>query len=74
MATREALLAYAKDYCNNTELTDEGGFSVALDSLEALQTKAGISSESVGEIAVSYGDVMLNINKVLSPYIKLKML
>ncbi len=74
MATREQYLDYAKAYCNNPDLTDTGGFVVALDKLEALQSKAGISSESVGEIAVSYSDVMASINQVLSPYCRLKTL
>jgi pyruvate-formate lyase-activating enzyme len=71
---REYVLIWAKKYCNNDTLTDTEDFSVVLDILIETLERAGVTSESLGGLSQSFGETYLNIQKILSPYKRVKMI
>lgn len=76
MTDREKLLEWCKLYCNNSTLVDEVGFSYVLDNLIAEMERVGVTSESLSDMAQSFGsnDAGMSIKSLLSPYIRLKTL
>lgn len=57
MERREKLLEWAKLYCNNPNLKDEGAFSIVLDKLEEYEKKdLSVKSESISRYSASYTD------------------
>ena len=76
MTEREKLLQWCKLYCNNSTLTDTEGFSYVLDNLVSEMTRLGVTSESLSDMAQSFGtnDAGMSIKSLLSPYSRLKML
>lgn len=75
MTDREKLLDWCKKKCNNPDLLDDSGFSIALDRLEKLFASAGVTSESLGDYSQSYSATLdTAIMGILSPYKRLKML
>ena len=76
MTDREKLLEWCKLYCNNSTLVDEAGFLYVLDNLTAEMERVGVTSESLSDMAQSFGsnDAGMSIKNLLSPYSRLKML
>lgn len=76
MTEREKILQWCKLYCNNTTLVDAEGFSYVLDNLLSEMTRLGVTSESLSDMAQSFGtnDAGMSIKSLLSPYSRLKML
>ena len=54
MSDREKLLEWINQYCNRSDLTDEGAISLILDKLETHAQQEGIASESLGDYSVSF--------------------
>lgn len=72
MTDREKLLLWCKKFCNNTDLVDEDDFSLVLDSLEDIFSKAGIVSESLSDMSQTFGKATaFEVRHMLSPYKRL---
>ena len=69
---REYVLIWVKKFCNNPDLVDEDDFSIVLDVLIESMERAGVTSESLGGMGQSFGDTYINLQKILSPYKRLK--
>ena len=69
---REYVLIWVKKFCNNPDLVDEDDFSIVLDALIEGMERAGVTSESLGGMSQSFGDTYINLQKILSPYKRLK--
>lgn len=75
MTDREKLLLWCRKYCNNQALEDEDDFSLVLDNITDLFEKAGINSESIGDMSQSFSpETAFRIRDMLSPYKRLKVL
>ena len=76
MSEREKILSWCKLYCNNATLVDTEGFSYVLDNLVSEMSRLGVTSESLSDMAQSFGtnDAGISIKSLLSPYSRLKML
>lgn len=76
MTEREKIIEWCKSYCNNTSLTDSGGFSYAVDQLTEAMGRAGITSESMAGMSQSFGknEGGFDIHGLLSPYKRFKSL
>lgn len=57
MTEREKLLEWAKMYCNNPNLEDQGAFSLVLDQLEKFEKRdLNVKSESLSRYSATYID------------------
>jgi len=75
MTDREKLLLWCIRYCNNPNLTDTDDFALVLDNITDLFQKAGINSESIGDMSQSFSsDTAFRVRDMLSPYKRLKVL
>jgi hypothetical protein len=69
---RDYVLIWARKFCNNPDLADEEDFSIVLDILIDTLERAGVTSESLGGMSQSFGDTYFSVQKILSPYKRLK--
>lgn len=75
MTDREKLLLWCKKYCNNDSLVDSEDFALVLDNISDIMQKAGIVSESIGDMSQSFGaDTAFRLRDMLSPYKRLRLL
>lgn len=72
---RDKLLLWTHKKCNNTRLEDKDDFSLVLDQLIEILERAGVQSESIGDLSQSFNsDTRVEINNLLSPYRKARFL
>lgn len=76
MTEREQILNWAKKYCYNPDLVDEGDFAYAIDQIVSAMAQAGVTSESIDGLSQSFGvnEGGLSIKSILSPYRRAKFL
>lgn len=70
---RSQILEWAKLYCNNPSLIDDGAFSYVLDQLEEAMLRLDVTSESLSDMSQAFGNVEgLNTKSLLAPFRRAK--